>query len=186
MGSDIAQSFPAAAEVYEQANDIVGYDLASICFEGPAEQLNTTTISQPAIFVTSVAILEVLRANSAWRQLKADVTAGLSLGEYTALYAAGAIDFEEALILVKKRGEAMQAAADEKEGGMVSIIGLDEQQVHKLCAEACEGELLAAVNFNCLGQIVVSGSKAACSRAEEVGGKNGVIKAAGFVELQDT
>lgn len=178
MGSDIAQTFPAAAEVYQQANEIVGYDLARICFEGPAEQLNTTTISQPAIFVTSVAVLEVLKANSGWRQLKADVTAGLSLGEYTALYAAGVIDFEEALILVKKRGEAMQAAADEKEGGMVSIIGLDEQQVNKLCAEACEGEVLAAVNFNCSGQIVVSGSKAACSRAEQLARDYGAIKTA--------
>jgi len=177
MGAEIAQSYPVAAKIYEQADDIVGFDLSKICFRGPAEQLNTTTISQPAIFVTSAAILEVLRTNPATADLRPDATAGLSLGEYTALYAAGVISFEDALILVQKRGQAMQEAADATEGAMVSIIGLDEEKVRQLCEEASDGELLLPVNFNCPGQIVISGSKAACQRAEEAAPKYGAIKA---------
>ena len=173
MGKEIAQKFDAAAKIFERANAIVGYDLSRICFEGPAKRLNTTTISQPAIFVTSAALLEVVKTSG----VAADVTAGLSLGEYTALYAAGVISFEDALVLVQKRGQAMQAAADATDGAMVSIIGLDEGKVGQLCAEASEGELLVAVNFNCPGQIVISGSKTACGRAEKLAGKYGAIKA---------
>ncbi len=177
MGAEIAQSFPVAAEIYEKANDIVGFDLSGLCFEGPAGQLNSTTISQPAIFVTSAAILEVLRTNPATSSISADVTAGLSLGEYTALYAAGLISFEEGLMLVHKRGQAMQAAADATEGAMVGIIGLDEEKVRQLCSEAAEGDLIVPVNFNCPGQIVVSGSVSACERAEKLARKYGAIKA---------
>lgn len=177
MSAEIAQSYPVAAEIFDQANDIVGFDLSRICFEGPAERLNSTTISQPAIFVTSTAILEVLRTGPSTSAITADVTAGLSLGEYTALYAAGLIGFEDALTLVQKRGQAMQAAADTTKGTMVSIIGLDEEKVRQICAEAAEGELLAPVNFNCPGQIVVSGSISACERAEVLAEKYGAIKA---------
>jgi [acyl-carrier-protein] S-malonyltransferase len=177
MGAEIAQSFPVAAEVFEKANDIVGFDLSGICFKGPAERLNSTTISQPAIFVTSAAILEVLRTQPATSSLSADVTAGLSLGEYTALYAAGLISFEDALVLVQKRGQGMQSAADATKGSMVSIIGLDEEKVRRLCAEVAEGELIVPVNFNCPGQIVVSGSISACERAEVLAEKYGAIKA---------
>ncbi len=177
MGAEIAQAFPAAAEIFERANNILGFDLSSICFEGPAEKLNSTTISQPAIFVTSAAILEALKTNSATSDISADVTAGLSLGEYIALYAAGVIGFQDALVLVQKRGQAMQAAADATEGAMISIIGLDEEKVSQLCAEASENELLAPVNFNCPGQIVVSGARAACERAKELAEKYGAIKA---------
>jgi [acyl-carrier-protein] S-malonyltransferase len=168
MGADIARAFPAAADLFRRANDIVDFDLRKICFEGPADRLNTTTISQPAIFVTSAALLEVLRTNGATQALKPDVTAGLSMGEYTALYAAGLIGFEDSLRLVSKRGQAMQAAADATQGTMVSIIGLDEEKVRQLCAEASEGELLQPVNFNCPGQIVVSGTLGACARAEQL------------------
>jgi len=177
MGAEIAQSYPAAAKIYEQANTVVGFDLRKICFEGPPEGLNTTTISQPAIFVTSAAILEVLRTNPATADIKAGVTAGLSLGEYTALYAAGVISFEDALILVQKRGQAMQAASDATEGAMVSVIGLDEEKVRQLCTEASQGEFVEPVNFNCPGQIVISGGKSACKRAEELAPKYGAIKA---------
>jgi [acyl-carrier-protein] S-malonyltransferase len=177
MGSDIAQSFPVAAEIFGKANDIVGFDLRKVCFEGPAEQLNSTTISQPAIFTTSAAILEVLRTNASTSNIAADITAGLSLGEYTALYAAGLISFEDALVLVQKRGQAMQEAADATNGAMVGIIGLDEEKVRQLCDEAAEGELLVPVNFNCPGQIVVSGSVSACERAEKLAEKYGAIKA---------
>jgi [acyl-carrier-protein] S-malonyltransferase len=177
MARKIADAFPAAAQIFQKADAILGFDLSSICFEGPAEQLSTTTISQPAIFVTSAAILQVLNTNPPTAAIRPDVTAGLSLGEYTALYAAGVIDFEQAIVLVHKRGEAMQAAADQHEGSMVSIIGLDERQVADLCAEAGQGDLLEAVNFNCPGQIVLSGTKAACRRAKDLAPKYGAIKA---------
>jgi len=177
MGAEVAQSFNAAGEIFKTADGILGYNLSKICFEGPAEQLNTTTISQPAIFVTSVAMLEALKTNSDTQDIAADVTAGLSLGEYTALYAAGLISFEDALILVRKRGQAMQTAADATEGAMVSIIGLDEKKVRQLCIEAAEDELLVPANFNCPGQFVVSGSKTACERARELAKRYGAIKA---------
>jgi [acyl-carrier-protein] S-malonyltransferase len=177
MGAEIARSFPVAATIFQKANDIVGFDLSGICFEGPAEQLNSTTISQPAIFTTSAAILEVLRTEPGTSSIRADVTAGLSLGEYTALYAAGVINFEDGLKLVQKRGQAMQAAADANEGAMVSIIGLDEETARRLCEQAGEGDLLEPVNFNCPGQIVISGDKKACRRAKELALKAGAIKA---------
>ncbi len=177
MGVEIARTFPPAARLFEQANNVLGYELSKICFEGPAEQLNTTTISQPAIFVTSAAILEALRNNSAANAIRPNVTAGLSLGEYTALYAAGVMSFEDGLLLVQKRGQAMQAAADATKGAMVSIIGLDEETVRQLCVEASNGELLVPVNFNCPGQIVISGSESACQRAEELAAKYGALNA---------
>ena len=175
MGKDIADAFTEAAEIFEQANSIVGYDLASICFNGPDEKLNSTVISQPAIFTMSAAILAVIKAKCP--AIAPDVTAGLSLGEYTALFAGGAMSFEDGLKLVQARGNAMQAAADATDGGMVSIIGLDEDKVNELCAEACQGELLVPVNFNCPGQIVVSGTKDACQRAADLAEKFGAMKA---------
>lgn len=173
MGSDIVEQYPQAQALFEQANAIVGYDLRSICLEGPEEKLNTTTYSQPAIFVVSAALLELLRASG----ISADVTAGLSMGEYTALYAAGLISFEDGLKLVQKRGTAMQAASDASDGSMVSVLGLDEAKVNALCQEAGQGELLVAVNFNCPGQIVISGTVAACQRAVELAPKYDAIKA---------
>ena len=177
MGADIIRVHPSAAQIYREANNIVGFDLSHICFEGPPDKLNTTTISQPAIFVTSAAILEILRTHPETKNITANVTAGLSLGEYTALYAAGVISFEDALILVQKRGRAMQAAADATEGAMVSIIGLDEEKARQLCTEASQGQLLKPVNFNCPGQIVLSGTKDACKRAAELAEKHGAMKA---------
>jgi [acyl-carrier-protein] S-malonyltransferase len=191
MGADIVHSFNKAAEIFNKANDILGFDLSGICFEGPAEELNSTAVSQPAIFTTSAAILEVLRTESKTGSLKPDVTAGLSLGEYTALYAAGVFSFEDALVLVQKRGRAMQEAAEAEGGEMVSIIGLDEDKVHQLCEEIIAGEegdeseedeeggeeFLEPVNFNCPGQIVLSGTKAACKHAKDLAVKYGAIKA---------
>jgi [acyl-carrier-protein] S-malonyltransferase len=177
MGADVAAKFPAAAKLYEKANDVVGFDLRKVCFAGPAETLNTTTMSQPAIFVTSAALLEVFRTEPATANIQPDVTAGLSLGEYTALYAAGILSFEDGLRLVAERGRAMQAAADATKGGMVSILGLDEDKTRQLCTQAAEGELLEAVNFNCPGQIVVSGTLGACERAEKLAPALGAMKA---------
>jgi [acyl-carrier-protein] S-malonyltransferase len=175
MGKDLAEQYPRANDLFDRANDIVGYDLKKICFEGPDEKINATTISQPAIFVVSAALLDVISALDV--SIKPDVTAGLSMGEYSALYAAGLIDFDHALRLVQKRGDAMQAAADASEGTMVSIIGLDEVQIVPLCEEASSGELLVPVNFNCPGQIVLSGTVGACSRAAELAEKHGAMKA---------
>lgn len=177
MSRNIAEEFGEAANVFKRANDIVGYDLRSVCFEGPKERLDSTTVSQPAIFTTSAAILEVIRTQAATCNLHPDVTAGLSLGEYTALYAAGVLSFEDGLRLVQRRGQAMQAAADLSQGSMVSIIGLDEDKVRRLCDEAGQGELLLGVNYNCPGQIVVSGTKPACERAEKLAAKYGAVKA---------
>jgi [acyl-carrier-protein] S-malonyltransferase len=177
MGADIASAWPAASDFFDRANRVVGYDLKALCFSGPEDKLNSTTVSQPAIFTVSAAILEILRNNPKTASIQPQVTAGLSLGEYTALYAAGLIDFENALRLVQKRGEAMQAAADASDGGMVSILGMDEAQVRQVCAEAAEGQLLVPANFNCPGQIVISGATAACKRAVPVAEKMGATKA---------
>jgi [acyl-carrier-protein] S-malonyltransferase len=177
MGKDITQAYPSCAQLFEKANEIVGYDLRQICFDGPEEKLNSTTVSQPAIFVLSAAILDILRSEPATSDIEPDVTAGLSLGEYTALYAAGAISFEDALVLVQKRGNLMQAAADASNGGMVSVLGLDEDKVSLLCKEAASDGLLTAVNFNCPGQIVISGDMDACSKAAQLAKKYGAIKA---------
>src|SRR3990167_2562775 len=154
MGRDFYDAESLAKDIFNRANDIVGYDLGKFCFEGPEEELNSTTISQHAIFTTSVAILEVLKAKGTIEP--ANVTAGLSLGEYTALYAAGVFSFEAGLGLVQKRGRAMQAAADASKGSMVSIIGLERDKVEQLCKEAAEGQLLSCANFNCPGQIVIT------------------------------
>jgi [acyl-carrier-protein] S-malonyltransferase len=177
MGRDIVQAFPAATEIFQEANRVIGFDLQSICFEGPAEKLNATVMSQPAIFTVSAAILEVMKTNAATSKIRPDVTAGLSLGEYSALYGAGVVSFEDGLKLVAKRGQAMQEAADKYGGAMVSVIGLDEAKVRQLCEEASEGELLTEVNFNCPGQIVISGTGTACDRAEKLASKYGALKA---------
>ncbi len=179
MGKDFYDAEPLAEQLFDRADEILGYDLAKTCFEGPEDKLDSTTVSQPAIFVTSVAILEVLKARGTIKP--PDVTAGLSLGEYTALYAADCFSFEDGLRLVQKRGQAMQAAADASKGSMVSIIGLEQIAVEKICTEAAQGQLLKCANFNCPGQIVITGSVEACKRALALAGKYGAIKA---VELK--
>lgn len=180
MGRDIADRFAVAEAIFAKANDILGFDLSDICFNGPEEELNATKVSQPAIFATSAAILEVIRTEKKAPPLP-EVTAGLSMGEYTALYAAGRITFTDGLKLVQKRGAAMQAAADASNGSMVSIIGLDEEKVAELCEKASGGLPLKGVNFNCPGQIVISGDVEACRRAVEMAEDFGAIKA---VELK--
>ena len=175
MGRDFYEAEPLAREIFDRADELLGYSVSDICFNGPEERLNSTTVSQPGIFTTSVAMLEVLKSRTA--VAAADVTAGLSLGEYTALYAAGVINFEEGLRLVQKRGDAMQAAADSSEGSMVSVMGLDQSQAEDLCKEASEGQLLSCANFNCPGQIVITGEVEACKRAVVLAEKHGAIKA---------
>ncbi len=175
MGKDICHDFPEADSIFDQASDLLSYDMKSLCFDGSVEKLNSTTFSQPAIFTMSAAILEVIKTNKP--ALTADISAGLSMGEYSALYSAGLLNFADGLCLVQKRGQAMQAAADATEGTMVSIIGLDAEKTQKLCQQAGQGQILSAVNFNCPGQIVISGEKAPCQRAAELAESFGAIKA---------
>ncbi|WCJ34787.1 Malonyl CoA-acyl carrier protein transacylase [Euphorbia peplus] len=162
MGKE-AQSVPAAADLYKKANDILGYDLLELCTSGPKEKLDSTVISQPAIYVTSLAAVELLRARDGGQQIidSVDVTCGLSLGEYTALAFAGAFSFEDGLKLVKLRGEAMQKAADAARSAMVSIIGLDSDKVQQLCdaanEEVDEADRVQIANYLCPGNYAVSG-----------------------------
>lgn len=173
MGKDVADMSEAARSVYADANRILGWDLTSLCFEGPAERLNATDASQPAIFVTSVAIWAACRERGLANDWAPGAMAGLSLGEYTALHLAGWIEFEACLKLVAERGRLMQAAAEASVGGMVSIMGVEESVVDAICAEAAQGDVLAPANFNCPGQIVISGSKEACERSVGVAETHG-------------
>lgn len=183
MGRKIADDLPAARALYDQAADVLGYDLADVCFNGPAEKLDSTVVSQPALFVTSLAALEMLRADQPDVVLACEMTAGLSLGEYTALVFSGAMTFEDGLRLVQRRGEAMQEAADATPSGMVSILLLEREQVEEICQKAKEAGTLEIANFLCPGNIVLSGDNAACERAvelaEEAGGRAVPLAVAG-------
>ncbi len=177
MGRRLAESVPAARRVYDRAGELLGYDLAKLCFEGPGDQLDSTARSQPALFVTSLAALEALRAESPDVVQRCQAAAGLSLGEYTAMAFAGVIDFEDGLRLVWQRGAAMQQAADAMPGGMVSILGLEHDQVEALCDAARGDEILEIANLLCPGNAVVSGTSGACERAAEMAESFGAIKA---------
>ncbi|MFQ5430215.1 MAG: ACP S-malonyltransferase [Phycisphaerae bacterium] len=173
MGRDVAAVSQAARDVFAQADDLLHSDLSKRCFEGPADRLNATDVSQPAIFVTSVAIWRALEERGQCRTWDIRATAGLSLGEYTALHVAGRLGFEDGLKLVAERGRLMQAAAEASAGGMVSVMGLDEAAVRKLCEEAAGDDVLVPANFNCPGQIVISGASVACERAVALAEKYG-------------
>jgi len=165
----MSQECSAAAELYARAADVLGYDLAAKCFDGPKQELDSTVISQPAIFVTSLAALEWLRADRPELVEACVQTAGLSLGEYTALVFAGVMEFEDALRVVQKRGEAMQAASDRTPSGMVSLLLIDPEVVQAICEEAAgESEVLRIANRLGPGNLVVSGHVAACERAIEL------------------
>ncbi len=168
MGRKIAEQFPAARRLYDQAADILGYDLAKLCWEGPAAELDSTVISQPALFVTSLACLEKLRTEQPETALACEMTAGLSLGEYTALVFAGAMSFEDGLRVVQQRGRAMQDAADATPSGMVSALLLNVDQVQQIRDEAAKVGTIEIANYLCPGNIVLSGENAACEKAVEL------------------
>ena len=177
MGRQLAQSLPSARAIFDRANEILGYDLAQLCFEGPAEKLDSTVHSQPALFVTSLAALEWLKANKPDVANAAAATAGLSLGEYTALVFAGVMSIEDGLRVVQQRGAAMQEAADVTPSGMVSILGLERDQIEALCDQARgSGEVLQIANLLCPGNIVVSGHKSACGKVAELATAAGAMK----------
>jgi [acyl-carrier-protein] S-malonyltransferase len=177
MGKRLAESLPEVRRMYDRAAEVLGYDLAKLCFMGPADDLDSTVYSQPAIFVTSLAALESLRAESPEVVLGCEATAGLSLGEYTAMVFAGVMEFEDGLMLVQRRGAAMQEAADAMPGGMVSVLGLERVEVEALCEAVRDGETLKIANLLCPGNIVISGSLAACERAAEIAQSKGAMKA---------
>lgn len=183
MGKDFFEASPVAKETFETANGLLGFDLATLAFNGPEERLNQTDISQPAIYVTSVASYRAAQAAGKIDPTAVTSYAGLSLGEYTALHLAGVFGFEEGLNLVAARGRYMQEAAVNSVSGMVAIMGADQTAVNGLCEECANGEVLVPANYNAPGQIVVSGAKAACERvlpaAEAKGFKAVALKVAG-------
>jgi [acyl-carrier-protein] S-malonyltransferase len=169
MGRDLAEKFPAAKTWFDHANSALGYDLASICFNGPEAELTKTENAQPGIFLVSWVALELLKEQVP--SLKAEAAAGLSLGEFTALTAAGAMSFDNCLKVLRVRGRSMQEACEATRGSMAAIIGLDEAPTREVCAEA--GVELA--NLNCPGQLVISGEfdkiTKACELAKSKGAK---------------
>jgi [acyl-carrier-protein] S-malonyltransferase len=183
MGKELYEAFPAAREVFDSAKEILDFDLPAICFGGPEERLNQTDVSQPAIYVASVASYRAAIAAGVIDPATIVAFAGLSLGEYTALHLAGVFGFEDGLRLVAARGRYMQQAAVASPSGMVAILGADEEAVRTLCGEAAGGEVLVPANLNAPGQIVVSGSHGACARAlkaaEVAGFKATALKVAG-------
>ena len=176
MGRQLYEAQPAARRLFDQAADILGYKLIDVCLNGPAEKLNSTVVSQPAIFVASLAALESVRASDPSAESQCVATAGLSLGEYTALVFAGVLSFADGLRLVQKRGEAMQAAADATPSAMVSVLGLDQAKVEELCAKARPAGKIEPANFLCPGNIVVSGTKPACDELERLAPDLGAMK----------
>jgi len=172
MGRDVAAASAKARAIFSRAGDVLGFDLSKLCFEGPAEKLEQTDIQQPAIFVTSVALFEAFK-DSGGTLNTIQRAGGLSLGEYTALHVAGAVGFDDCLKLVRRRGELMQQAALARPSGMVSLIGADAEKAQALCEHSRGDDVLTPANFNCPGQIVIAGSKAACDRAVAAAGQFG-------------
>lgn len=169
-----AENWPIIEKTFSEASDVLGYDLWHLCQHGPAEELNQTTVTQPALLAASVAL---------WRQWfvaggqAPDFVAGHSLGEYSALVAAESLNFFDAIKLVRLRGELMQAAVPAGEGKMAAIIGLEDDGVTAACAEAANGDVVAAVNFNAPGQVVIAGAAGAVERAIEACKARGARKA---------
>ena len=171
MGKDLAAAFPSAKGWFDRANAALGYDLASICFNGPEAELTKTENAQPGIFLVSWVAFQLLKEQVP--SLKFDAIAGLSLGEFTALTAAGAMSFEDGLRVVRQRGRFMQEACEAARGGMAAVIGLDEAPTREVCAEA--GVVLA--NLNCPGQLVISGETDKIAKAVELAKAKGAKRA---------
>ncbi len=174
MGKELSDNFSVAREVFEEANDALGFDLAKMCYEGPEEDLKLTANTQPAILTMSVAALRVLQQES---DLKADFVAGHSLGEYSALVASGSMAFADAVRTVRQRGTFMQQAVPVGEGAMAAVLGVDGEALEKICAEAAGDQIVSPANFNSPGQIVIAGHTAAVERAIELAKENGAKKA---------
>ena len=173
MGRGFYEASPAVKAVYDEASSILGYDVAQLCFEGPAERLNLTENTQPALLVSSAAALKALEPAG----LKPVAVAGHSLGEYSAVYAAGGVSFRDAVALVQKRGRYMSEAVPPGTGLVAALLGLSAAVVKAVCQEAASVGVVAAANFNSPGQVVIAGEKAAVERAIEIAKTKGCKKA---------
>ena len=167
MTSSLFEAYPDAKKLFDRASAILGYDIARLCSKGPAEELDTSAVSQPAIFTLSIASLELLKNREPRTVARCEAAAGLSLGEYTALTFAGVFTFEDGLRLVQRRAQAMQDASDAVPSGMVSIIGKELSEVEAICDKNRGDGVLQVANILCPGNIVVSGSLEACERVAE-------------------
>ncbi len=174
MGKDLADNFPVARHLFEEADDALGSKLSTLCFDGPEDQLKLTANTQPAILTASIAALRVLQAETG---VTADYLAGHSLGEYSALVAAGSISFADAVRTVRARGTFMQEAVPVGVGAMAAILGVEPDMLADICAEASQGEVVSPANFNSPGQIVIAGHTGAVNRAIEIAKARGFRKA---------
>jgi len=183
MGRGVMERCPAGKRLFDEAREILGYDLADVCLNGPEERIHSTVISQPALFVCSLAAVELLRQDTPAVLDDARFAAGLSLGEYTALTFAGAMSFADGLSVVKARGEAMQAASDANPSGMVSALMLERDKVAEVCQQAKSAGQMWIANYLCPGNTVLSGDKPACAKVveliEQAGGKPVPLTVAG-------
>lgn len=173
MGKEFYENFSVARRVFEQASDRLGMDMRSLCFEGTKKELQKTENTQPAILTTSVALLEVLEIEG----IQCDMTAGLSLGEYTSLVSSGVLDFEDAVALVQKRGRYMQEAVPEGVGGMAAILGLDKEILRGCIEQASSYGIVEVANYNSPAQIVISGEVEGVKKATELAKAKGARKA---------
>jgi [acyl-carrier-protein] S-malonyltransferase len=169
MGRDFYDRYPRARGVFEEADRALKKPLSKLCFEGPQEELQLTENTQPGLLTVSIAIWSLLS-----EVLQPDFVAGHSLGEYTALTAAGALRFTDAVRLVRKRGEFMQQAVPVGQGAMLAVLGAEPERVEELCREAAQGQILSPANFNCPGQIVIAGNSEAIKRAAEMASAMGI------------
>lgn len=173
MGKNLVENFRIAADAFEEADDALGWRVSKLCFEGPEEDLKLTANTQPAILASSIAALRVVQAETG---LKAEMLAGHSLGEYTALVAAGALSFGDALRVVRLRGQFMQEAVPVGTGAMAAFLGVEPDVVKEICEEAGQGKVVVPANFNSPGQIVVAGHADAVQRAIETAKARGYRK----------
>jgi [acyl-carrier-protein] S-malonyltransferase len=176
MGKDLKQNFKVAADIFAEADEALHEDLTKLCFEGPEDDLKLTRNTQPAILTVSIAALRVLQQETG---LVPAMTAGHSLGEYSALVASGALRFADAVAIVRKRGTFMQEAVPVGVGGMAAVLGMETEALEQICRESAEGQAVAPANYNCPGQIVISGHmeavKRAAAKAEAAGAKKVVM-----------
>lgn len=172
MGKELAENIKESREVFEEADNALGFSISKLCFEGPEGELNKTENTQPAILTTSIAALRALEC----RGIKADVTAGLSLGEYSALVYSKVLDFKEAVTLVKKRGRFMQDAVPFGVGTMAAIIGLDNEKIEEACRLASSKGIVEPANYNCVGQTVIAGEVEAVKLGCEIAREKGAAK----------
>ncbi len=164
MGKELFENFSVAKQIFQEADDTLHFSISAICFKGPEDALKLTENTQPAILTTSIGALRVLEAE---RGVTPQLTAGHSLGEYSALVASGALAFSEAVKTVRLRGKFMQEAVPVGEGAMAAVLGMERKQIEELCEACSSGEVLAPANFNCPGQIVIAGHSKAVERAIE-------------------